>query len=185
MEEHQVIVAGAGPSGAACAKALRKAGIDVLIIEKEKLPRHKICSGVLFGQTQMLLDRYFGGLPPQDVYCTPREIPAEHIHEWNRDKGFLTYVWETGKDGQEFPLVYLNIWRSRFDHWLVQQSGAEVRENCSVRSMTQDGTQIPSVGFPERAQDDGAGCSKRTAAGACVRVSRGRRRLRLYGAGLY
>ena len=142
MEEHQVIIAGAGPSGAACAKALRKAGIDVLIIEKEKLPRHKICSGVLFGQTQVLLDRYFGGLPPQDVYCTPREIPAEHIHEWNRDKGFLTYVWETGKDGQEFPPVYLNIWRSRFDRWLVQQSEAEVRENCSVRSMTQDGAQI-------------------------------------------
>jgi menaquinone-9 beta-reductase len=142
MEEHQVIVVGAGPSGAACAKALSKAGIDVLIIEKEKLPRNKICSGVLFGQTQVLLDRYFGGLPPQDVYCTPREIPAEHIHEWNRDRGFLTYVWETGKDGQEFPPVYLNIWRSRFDRWLVQQSEAEVRENCSARSMTQEGAQI-------------------------------------------
>jgi flavin-dependent dehydrogenase len=142
MEQHQVVIVGAGPSGAACAKALIKAGIDVLILEKEKLPRNKICSGVLFGQTQVLLEQYFGGLPPQDVYCTPREIPAEYIREWNRDTGFVTYVWETGKDGQEFPQVYLNIWRSAFDRWLAEQSGAEVRQSCSARTMLQDGDML-------------------------------------------
>ena len=142
MEQHQVIVVGAGPSGAACARALHKAGLDVLIIEKEKLPRHKICSGVLFGQTQVLLEKYFGGLPPQDVYCIPKEISAAHILEWNSEKGFFPYVWETGKDGQEFPQTYLNIWRSNFDRWLVEQSGAELRQNCSARSMAHDGASI-------------------------------------------
>ncbi len=142
MEQHQVIVVGAGPSGAACARALHKAGLDVLIIEKEKLPRHKICSGVLFGQTQVLLEKYFGGLPPQDVYCIPKEISAAHILEWNSEKGFFPYVWETAKAGQEFPQTYLNIWRSKFDRWLVEQSGAELRQNCSARSMAHDGASI-------------------------------------------
>jgi len=142
MEQHQVIVAGSGPAGSACAKALRDAGVDVLIIEKEKLPRHKICSGVLFGQTQVLLEKYFGGLPPQEVYCNPQEIPADHILEWNSQKGFSPYVWETGKDGQVFSEVYLNIWRSRFDHWLAGQSGADILQNCSARSMEQDGDAI-------------------------------------------
>ena len=71
MEEHQVIVVGGGPSGAACAKALNDKGIDVLVIEKEELPRHKTCSGILFGQTQVLLKELFGTLPPKDVYCRP------------------------------------------------------------------------------------------------------------------
>ena len=101
MEQHQVLIVGAGPAGSACARALRMADVDVLIIEKEKLPRHKICSGVLFGQTQVLLEKYFGGLPPREVYCTPKEIPAAKILEWKAKEGFFPYIWETGKDGQE------------------------------------------------------------------------------------
>jgi len=55
---------------------LKEEGIESLVIEKEKLPRHKSCSGVLFGQTQDLLKKYFGAMPPDDVYCEPREINA-------------------------------------------------------------------------------------------------------------
>jgi len=79
MEKQKVIIVGAGPAGASCAKALQAAGIQALIIEKEELPRHKTCSGVLFGQTQVLLQQIFGSLPPEQVYCQPREIPASHI----------------------------------------------------------------------------------------------------------
>ncbi|MBW1838684.1 MAG: FAD-dependent monooxygenase, partial [Deltaproteobacteria bacterium] len=71
MEEYQVIIVGSGPAGSACAKALHDEGITVLVIEKEGLPRHKICSGILFGQTQVLLKEYFGTLPPKEVYCKP------------------------------------------------------------------------------------------------------------------
>ena len=61
MKEYQVIITGGGPSGAACAKALEVEGVEALVIEKERLPRYKICSGVLFGQTQVLLEKYFNG----------------------------------------------------------------------------------------------------------------------------
>jgi len=133
VEHYQVIIIGAGPAGAACAKVLHEAGISVLILEKEKLPRNKICSGVLFGQTQELLQKYFGALPPERVYCAPRAIDAANILEWDREKGFSRYAWEISRDSHEFPNVYYNIWRAGFDDWLIKQSGAPVRENCRVR----------------------------------------------------
>lgn len=138
MEKHDVIIAGAGPAGSACAKALIEEGIDVLVIEKDPLPRHKTCSGILFGQTQILLQNYFGALPPEDVYCNPRIIKAENIKEWSRDAGFSQYTWELPKDGEVFPTDYLNIWRNRFDQWLLKQSGAEFIQNCSVRGFKAD-----------------------------------------------
>nr|CBX26685.1 hypothetical protein N47_A07140 [uncultured Desulfobacterium sp.] len=82
------MIVGSGPAGAACAKALKNEGIEVLVIEKDKLPRNKICSGVLFGQTQVLLDQYFGGLPPEEVYCDPKIIKTENILEWNKKRDF-------------------------------------------------------------------------------------------------
>jgi len=142
MEKHQVVIVGAGPAGASCAKALHDAGVQALIIEKESLPRHKNCSGVLFGQTQEFLLKYFGALPPEDVYCEPKTIHASQIIEWKHDKGFVQYFWEIPKDGHAFPQTYLNAWRSSFDHWLVKQSGAVVRENCVFRGCTCDREQV-------------------------------------------
>ncbi len=132
MKDNQVIIVGAGPAGSTCAKALIEEGIQVLIIEKKLLPRHKTCSGVLFGQTQVLLQKYFGQLPPETVYCRPKIIKASDIKEWSREKGFSDYVWELPKDGQDFPTDYLNVWRNKFDHWLLLQSGADYLEGCSL-----------------------------------------------------
>jgi len=142
MKEHQVIIVGAGPAGAACAKALKDEKLDVLVIEKEELPRPKICSGILFGQTQVLLEKHFGSLPPSGVYCEPKIVKACNIREWNKAKGFSEYVWEIPKDGIEFPKDYLNIWRSRFDQWLLEQSGADRRESCVLKDYADAGDKI-------------------------------------------
>lgn len=142
MEKQQVIIVGAGPAGASCAKALHEAGIQTLILEKESLPRHKTCSGVLFGQTQELLQRFFGTLPPEDVYCEPKTISASQILEWKRGHGFEQYIWEIPKDGRPFPQDYLNIKRSGFDHWLVGQSGGALREKSLVRGFAFEQQQI-------------------------------------------
>ena len=142
MKKYQVIIAGAGPAGSACAKALKEEGIHPLIIEKYKLPRHKTCSGVLFGQTQVLLKKYFGQLPPKSVYCRPEIIKASDIQEWNRQKGFFNYTWELPKATQSFPTDYQNIWRDKFDYWLLKQSGAEYIESCSLRSFSADSDKV-------------------------------------------
>lgn len=142
MEEYQVIVVGAGPAGSACARALKDEGIEVLVIEKNSLPRHKTCSGVLMGQTQILLEKYFGSLPPDEVYCQPKVIKASNINEWNKEKGFFTYVWELPKDGQSFPQDFFNAWRNKFDYWLLKESGAEYKDNCTFRNFSVEDNRI-------------------------------------------
>lgn len=129
QKEYEVIIIGSGPAGAACAKALKDQGISCLVVEKEKLPRNKVCSGILFGQTQILINKYFGIQPPEEVYCQPKIIKAENILEWNKEKGFFTYVWELPKDGLKFPKEYLNVRRNSFDYWLLSESGAEFLDN--------------------------------------------------------
>jgi len=155
MEEHQVIIVGAGPAGSACARALKQEDIDVLVIDSEALPRNKICSGILFGQTQVLLEKYFGALPPESMYCEPKVIRAADIRQWTREKGFSDYVWELSKDGETFPQDYYNIWRRDFDFWLLQQSGAPFRKNCMLQSFSaQDGGIALNVLQREKLQVD-------------------------------
>ena len=45
--EREVTIVGAGPSGALCAAYLAKAGIDVLLLERDIFPREKACGDVL------------------------------------------------------------------------------------------------------------------------------------------
>jgi flavin-dependent dehydrogenase len=142
MKEYQVIIVGAGPAGSACAKALKEENIEVLVIEKKKLPRHKTCSGILFGQTQILLKKYFGLLPPEEVYCQPKVIKASNIKEWNKETGFIPYVWEIPKDDQAFPEDYFNVWRNKFDYWLLKESGAEYRDGCIFRNYSEEKDKI-------------------------------------------
>ena len=42
-ETADVIVVGAGPAGAAAALRLAQAGLDVLVLEKARFPREKVC----------------------------------------------------------------------------------------------------------------------------------------------
>ena len=44
-----VIVVGAGPAGSAAAKRCAEYGLDTLILEKRRLPRDKVCSGMIMG----------------------------------------------------------------------------------------------------------------------------------------
>ncbi len=134
MTEHEVIIVGGGPAGSGCAKVLVDEGIDVLVIEKKELPRYKTCSGVLFGQTQFLLEKYFGEMPPKDIYCKPEIINAENVREWSREEGYKRFIWEIDKDGQSFSNDYHNVWRNKFDFWLLQQSGADYLEKCALEN---------------------------------------------------
>lgn len=134
MEEYPVIIVGSGPAGAACAKALKSNNIEALILEKDELPRHKICSGILFGQTQVLLNQFFGSLPPDDIYCEPKVIKADNILEWNKNNNSSSYVWEIPKNGQSFPEDYLNVWRKDFDAWLLNETEATYKDKCKFNS---------------------------------------------------
>ena len=46
--EREVTVVGAGPAGSICASYLAKAGVDVLLLERDMLPRDKACGDMMY-----------------------------------------------------------------------------------------------------------------------------------------
>ena len=45
MESCEVLIVGGGPAGSSCAKRLREAGVDAVILDKATFPRDKVCGG--------------------------------------------------------------------------------------------------------------------------------------------
>ena len=108
---YDAVVVGAGPAGAASAKALCEAGRRVLLVERFRLPRYKSCSGILIKKSLGLVKQYFGEEVPSAVCCAPVENRGMIFTD---DKG-------RGQEGR-------NVWRGAFDGWLVAkaaESGAE------------------------------------------------------------
>jgi menaquinone-9 beta-reductase len=58
--EYDLIVAGAGPAGSACAITAARAGARVLLLEKDRLPRHKVCGEFVSPESLELLARLVG-----------------------------------------------------------------------------------------------------------------------------
>ena len=56
MPIHDVVVVGAGPSGAACAHWLAEAGHDVVMVDKKRFPREKTCGDGLTPRAVKQLD---------------------------------------------------------------------------------------------------------------------------------
>lgn len=117
---YDVIIIGAGPAGSAAARALALQKRRVLLVERNRMPRNKSCSGQLIRKTLDLVERYFDQPVPESVTCAPME---------NRGMIF------TNDRGESFRFEQsgLNVWRASFDHWLAQRaaaSGAEVVDGC-------------------------------------------------------
>ncbi len=71
MENHyQVIVIGAGPSGAACGITLQKQGIKHCVIDKATFPRNKTCAGLVTKKTYGLINELFEGQNTERLFCT-------------------------------------------------------------------------------------------------------------------
>ncbi len=122
---YDVIVIGAGPCGSTTAFTLSKSGLKVLLLEKNKLPRYKSCSGVLIEKSLRLVEKYFGQSVPLSVTCTPVQ---------NRG---MVFTDDLGKE-YKFESRGLNIWRDKFDYWLTtlaKQSGVEVKDESIVTSI--------------------------------------------------
>lgn len=119
QKEYDVVIAGAGPSGAAAAKGLVNEGLSVLVLEKKKLPRYKICSGIIFRKSQDITEKHFGEIP-KSAYVTPELLKGVRL--WSDDENCGD--WPFSKDGRGAP----NVWRSEYDYWLVMNSGAEVKD---------------------------------------------------------
>jgi geranylgeranyl reductase family protein len=75
MDRYDVIVVGSGPAGATAAFHLGEAGLNVLVIEKESLPRYKTCGGGL--STRFLRDSFpfsFDPVLSSDVHAITYDL---------------------------------------------------------------------------------------------------------------
>jgi flavin-dependent dehydrogenase len=107
MRSVEVIVVGGGPAGSAAAHRLKGAGAEVLVLDKERFPRHKLCAG---------------WITPQVVSDLQLEISA-YPHSF---LSFRRLQWHLRGLKLPVPCVQHSIRRFEFDAWLLERSGAEV-----------------------------------------------------------
>lgn len=128
-----VLVVGAGPAGCAAALTVRRAGLDVLVIDKATFPRDKICGDGLTTSALRELDAL--GLDPSSVASW---IDVDDVVVRSPSGRVVT-----------FPLprdcgIYAAVARRRdLDAALVdltRSEGVDVREDVALASLTQSAT---------------------------------------------
>ncbi len=123
-----VIIVGASLAAAAAAKRLVDAGIETLIIDKQTLPRHKICSGILSPRGHRFMLENFGPIPPLALH-NPTACRGVSFH-------FPSMV-SLSMDFFGGTTPHLN--RKQADYWAVKSSGAELHDQTSFISMQPQG----------------------------------------------
>lgn len=103
--DYDVIVVGAGPGGSTAARFCAQAGLNVLLIEKERLPRYKACGGCLSLKTARLL-----GFDLSPVL--ENTIHGVHFTYCLKDRFSIR---------SEEPIAFL-VMRDRFDHFLAKKA---------------------------------------------------------------
>ncbi len=114
---YDLIVVGAGPAGSSTAIAATKAGLYVLLLEKESFPRYKPCGGSLSNKVFSILDF---SIP--DELCE-RTINCARVH-------FRRKIVEG--QGQKGDPLFTLITRSAFDDFLLQKA---IEGGCNTATM--------------------------------------------------
>jgi menaquinone-9 beta-reductase len=123
-----VLIVGGGPGGSSCARTLRQAGADVVVLDKANYPRDKVCAGWITPQVvtdlELNLEEYSHGRTLQAI----RGFRSGVI-------GRLADVTTTYDHA-----VSYGIRRCEFDHYLLVRSGARLELGEAVDEIRRDGT---------------------------------------------
>jgi len=113
------IVVGGGPAGSTCAWKLRDAGLDVVVLDRMRFPRTKLCAGWVTPEALDDLE-----LDPEDYPLSFMTFDELHLH-WKALSVKL-------KSKQH------SIRRFEFDNFLLCRAGATVLQH-KVREIRRDG----------------------------------------------
>lgn len=123
MQTTDIAIIGAGPAGATLARELSRSGREVLLVEKEPLPRHKPCGGGVPARTRAILD-----FDISDAVATELSAVA------------LDGAWRGRITRAARGTCVVN--RALFDHFLVKKavaSGAALMQDCAVKTVSRTG----------------------------------------------
>jgi geranylgeranyl reductase family protein len=121
------LIVGGGPAGSTCAWALRRAGWDVIVADRAKFPRDKVCAGWLTPRVFELLE-----LDPEEYRATG--LTLQDI------TGFRTGL--IGSDPIETRyrrVVSYAVRRCEFDDYLLRRSDARVLESTPIETLRREG----------------------------------------------
>jgi geranylgeranyl reductase family protein len=127
MSSHDLVIVGAGPAGSCAGREAAKAGLKVLVIDKEDFPRDKVCGGGL--RPEILEDPHMSFLAARRsefIECQSMRtvMQGENVSD------LVEYKAPSGK-----PIIY-GTTRRRFDEVLVnsaREAGAEIMTGNLVK----------------------------------------------------
>jgi geranylgeranyl reductase family protein len=122
-----VVIVGGGPAGGTAAYELARRGLKVVLLEKERLPRYKVCAGGLTLKTAQLLD----------FDLTP-------VYESEITRGKCTFRCRSPVNIDFGEVVGWTVMRDRFDHLILQEAeraGALVWDGQRVREIENKATE--------------------------------------------
>jgi geranylgeranyl reductase family protein len=108
MKHYSVIVVGAGPGGSTCAYALARKGVDVLLLERARLPRLKPCGGGFPEKTRALYDFDLSPVLEKTVREAVISIQGQR------------HIFIPGPEGMGYMVM-----RDKFDALVAQQAQAQ------------------------------------------------------------
>jgi geranylgeranyl reductase family protein len=121
------LIVGGGPAGSTCARELRKAGWDVVVVDRARFPRDKVCAGWLTLRVFDLLE-----LDPEEYRATG--LTLQEI------AGFKTGVIGGALIETRYPrVVSYAIRRCEFDDFLLRRAQVRVLDANPVTSLRRAG----------------------------------------------
>ncbi len=124
---YDVIVVGGGPGGSVAAKRCAQSGLKTLLLERKKLPRDKVCSGMVMGPwANDIIQQEFGTIP-QEILADPPLLSGHMMHV-------------PGAQPQRIMCNTPLAWRKDLDFWMIQmaqEDGVEIWEGARVIEVNQ------------------------------------------------
>lgn len=142
MERREVVVAGGGPAGAACALELRRLGHDVLLLEAARFPRDKVCGEGVSPEAWPALERL--GLSAPVRALLPQPLLGMRL----RSPAGVESRGQYGNGRAGFALP-----RRKLDAVLLEGAaagGVEVRQGLRVTAPLLEGRRVAGVRLEAR-----------------------------------
>ena len=121
-----VVVIGAGITGTIAAKKCAERGMHTLLLEKCKLPRRKVCTGLIVStMAQTLITNEYGTIPNSAITDPPEII------------GYQWHSPQCGDERLEMKAI-INAWRRELDYWMNQKAkgvGVEIWDETKAVSV--------------------------------------------------